>query len=127
MNDAADSMAVALRFAALARKNDPGDYEVVIHTVYYSMHHAARAALLAANGSAPTNHGRVAANFARLARRYDAQAGPLHSRALRAAYDLRMISDYGRAQRDLTSDAAELSYRLSSFLDFCQKLVVSHE
>jgi uncharacterized protein (UPF0332 family) len=127
MSDATDSMAVALRFAALARKNDPGDYEVVIHTAYYSMHHAARAALLAANGSAPTNHGRVAANFATLARRYDGQRGPLHSRALRAAYDLRLVSDYGRAKRDLTVDAGELSNQLSRFLDFCQKIVARHE
>jgi uncharacterized protein (UPF0332 family) len=126
MSDAADSMAVALRFAALARKNDPGDYEVVIHTAYYSMHHAARAALLAANGSAPTNHGRVTGTFARFARRHDAQGGPLHSRTLRAAYDLRMVSDYGRAQRDLTTDAAELVRHLSSFLDFCQEVVASH-
>jgi uncharacterized protein (UPF0332 family) len=127
MSDAADSMAVALRFAGLARKNDPRDYEVVIHTAYYSMHHAARAALFAANGSAPTNHGRVTASFARLARRHDPKGGPLHSRTLRAAYDLRMISDYGRAQRDLTSDAAELLHQLSSFMDFCQEAIASHE
>jgi uncharacterized protein (UPF0332 family) len=119
MSDAADSMVVAQRFAALARKNDPSDYEVVIHTTYYSMHHAAPAALLAANRSAPTNHGRVIASFARLTRRYDAKGRPLHGRILRAAYDLRMISDYGRAQRDLTSDAGELSEpvkQLSGFL-----------
>ncbi len=83
MSDAADSIAVALRFATLARKNDPVDFEVVIHTAYYSMHHAARAALLAASGSAPTNHGRVTASFARLARRHDAQGGRLHGRTLR--------------------------------------------
>ncbi len=127
MSDAADSVAVALRFAALARKNDPVDFEVVIHAAYYSMDHAARAALLAANGSAPTNHGRVTASFARLARQHDAKGGPFHGRSLRAAYDLRMISDYGRAQRDLTSDAVELLHHLSSFLDFCQEIVASHE
>ena len=127
MSDAADSMAVALRFAALARKNDPLDYEVVIHTAYYSMHHAARAALLVASGSAPTNHGRVTASFARLARRQDAARGPLYSRTLRAAYDLRIMSDYGRAQRNLTTDATELMYHLSGFLDFCQELIASHE
>jgi uncharacterized protein (UPF0332 family) len=127
MSDAADSMLVAMRFAGLARKNDPGDYEVVIHTAYCSMHHAARAALLAANGSAPTNHGRVIASFARLTRRHDAKGGPLHGRILRAAYDLRMISDYGRAQRDLTSDSGELLHQLSSFLDFCQEVVASHD
>ena len=127
MSDTAESMAVALRFAALARKNDPTDYEVVIHTAYYSMHHAARAALLAANSAAPTNHGRVAASFATLARRHDATRGPLHSRALRVAYDLRIISDYGRAQRDLTSDAEELLRQLSNFLDFCQEVAASYE
>jgi len=123
MSDAADSMAVALRFAALARKNDPTDYEVVIHAAYYSMHHAARAALLAANGTAPTNHGRVAASFAALARRHAAARGQRYSRALGAAYDLRIISDYGRAQRDLTRDAAELVHQLSAFLNFCEEVI----
>ncbi len=127
MSDVADTMAVALRFAALARKNDPIDYEVVIHTAYYSMHHAARAALLATNSTAPTNHGRVIASFATLARRHDAARGPLHSRTLRVAYDLRIMSDYGRAQRNLTSDAAELLHHLSGFLDFCQEFIASHE
>jgi hypothetical protein len=41
MSDAADSMAVACRFATMARKNDPADDTVVIPTVYYAMHHAA--------------------------------------------------------------------------------------
>ena len=91
------------------------------------MHHAARAALLAANGTAPTNHGRVAASFARLARRHDPARGPLHSRTLRAAYDLRIVSDYGRAQRNLASDAIELLHHLSGFLDFCQECIGSHE
>jgi uncharacterized protein (UPF0332 family) len=123
MSDAADSMAVARRFATLARKNDPADYELVIHTAYYSMHHAARATRLAANGSAPTNHGRVAAAFATLARQRHAASGPQFSRALRVAYDLRIIADYGRAQRELTEDAAELLRQLDDFLGFCRTIV----
>jgi hypothetical protein len=66
MSDAADSMSVARRFAALA----------------------------SANRTAPTNHGRVAASFATLARQHAADRGLVHSRTLRAGYDLRVISDY---------------------------------
>jgi uncharacterized protein (UPF0332 family) len=127
MSDSADSMSIAVRFATLARKNDPSDYEVVIHSAYYAMHHAARAALLSASSSAPTNHGRVAASFASLAQKCDAERGPGHSRTLRAAYDLRIISDYGRAQRDLTGDAAELLNQLSGFLEFCREIVAAHD
>ncbi len=116
-----------MRFAALARKNDPSDYEVVIHTAYYAMHHAARAALLAARGSAPTNHGRVSAPFVKVAPRHDADRGPQRSRALRAAYDLRLLSDYGRAGRDLSSDAAQLLPELDSFLDYYRAIVAAHE
>jgi uncharacterized protein (UPF0332 family) len=57
MDDAAESMTIARFFAALAAKNQPEDYEVVIHAAYYAMHHAARAVLLAAWSSASTSHG----------------------------------------------------------------------
>lgn len=127
MDDAAEGMAIAMRFATLARKNDPNDYEVVIHTAYYAMHHAARAALLAARGSAPTNHGRVSAAFMKLASRRDADRGPQRSRALRAAYDLRLLSDYGRAGRDLSGDAAQLLHELDSFLEYCHEIVAAHQ
>ena len=46
MDDAAESLSVARRFAGLALKNQPEDFEVVIHAAYYAMHHGARAALL---------------------------------------------------------------------------------
>ena len=119
MDDAAESLAVARRFAGLAGKNPPEDYEVVIHAAYYAMHHAARAALLRAHGSASTNHGQVITAFAALAQQHHRAGGAEHSRALSAAYDLRILSDYGRAGRDLAGDALVLQQRLTAFLDFC--------
>lgn len=122
MSDVAESLAIAERFAALARKNDPADFEVVIHAAYFSMHHAARAALIAAHGSASTNHGRVLASFAKLAAEHDAATGLANALALQAAYDLRIISDYGRAGRELTGEAAELTRQMNEFLDFCRRI-----
>ncbi len=125
MDDAAESMAIARRFAGLAEKNPPEDYEVVIHAAYYAMHHAARAVLLRARGSASTNHGQVVTAFAALAKQRDAARGPQYSNILSAAYDLRVLSDYGRAGRDLTGDAVALKRQLTAFVDFCGELATS--
>jgi uncharacterized protein (UPF0332 family) len=108
MDEAAESMSIARRFERLAQKNLPEDYEVIIHTAYYAMHHAARAALLRARGSASTNHGQVVTAFAALAKQRHGARGLDYSRILSAAYDLRILSDYGRAGRDLTGDAVAL-------------------
>lgn len=121
-DDAAESLSVARRFAGLALKNQPEDFEVVIHAAYYAMHHGARAALLGARGSASTNHGQVLSAFAALAKQRDGTRGPEYSRAPSAAYDLRTLSDYGRAGRDLTGDAAALQQQLREFLDYCAEL-----
>lgn len=118
MDDTAESMAIACRFAGLARKNEPDDYEVVIHAAYYAMHHAARAALLRARGSSSTNHGHIIAGFAALAKQRHGEEALQYRRLLGAAYDLRVLSDYGRAGRDLTGDAAELQRQLGGFLDY---------
>ena len=91
MDDAAKSLSVARCFAGLALKKQPEDFEVVIHAAYYAMHHGARAALLGMRG------------------------GPEYSRTPSAAYDLRTLSDYGRAGRDLTGDAAALQPQLREF------------
>jgi uncharacterized protein (UPF0332 family) len=122
MDDAAESMSIARRFAGLAAKNPPEDYEVVIHAGYYAMHHAARAALLRARGSASTNHGQVVTAFAALAKQRHGARGLEYSNTMSAAYDLRILSDYGRAGRDLTGDAEALKRRLSDFPDYCGKL-----
>jgi uncharacterized protein (UPF0332 family) len=122
MDDAGESLSVARRFAGLAQKNPPEDFEVVIHAAYYAMHHAARAALLGARGSASTNHGQVLSAFAALAKQRHGTHGLDYSRALSAAYDLRVLSDYGRAGRDLNGDAAALQQQLREFLDYCTEL-----
>ena len=122
MDDAAESLSIARRFAGLAAKNPAEDYEVVIHAAYYAMHHAARAALLRARGSASTNHGQVVTAFAALAKQRHGARALEYSGSLSAAYDLRILSDYGRARRDLTGDAATLKRQLGEFLDYCGEL-----
>jgi uncharacterized protein (UPF0332 family) len=105
MDEAAESMAIAQRFAHLAAKNLPEDYEVVIHAAYDALLHAARVALLAARGSASTAHGQVLKAFAALAEQADPAGGPKQSRTSSAAYDLRILSDHGWAGRDFSHDA----------------------
>ena len=126
MGDIDDNLAKAERFAALARKTDPADYEGVIHAAYYAMFHLARAALMAAKGSAPTKHGRVITSFAALAEQVAPDHGMQHGAALRAAYNLRLTSDYDETAGDLSRDAVDLLRRMEEFIVFCRETVAVH-
>ena len=65
----------AERFARAVAGTPDDRFEGVVHGAYYAMFHAARAALLAVEGSASTNHGRVVETFRRWSRRRRAKAG----------------------------------------------------
>jgi predicted nucleic acid-binding protein len=84
----------AERFAELSHGTPDDRFEGVIHGAYYAMFHAARAALLAVEGSATTNHGRVVETFGRMVKRRRLSGGGGHAAALEAAFELRMKADY---------------------------------
>ncbi|MGH6899986.1 MAG: nucleotidyltransferase domain-containing protein [Geminicoccaceae bacterium] len=113
----------AERFAELSHETPDDRFEGVIHGAYYAMFHAARAALLAVEGSASTNHGRVVDTFARMVKRRRTKAERGHAAALKAAFEFRMEADYGND--DLTEAGRELRAQVGSFLEFCRDLVDS--
>jgi uncharacterized protein (UPF0332 family) len=97
----------------------------VVHNSYYAMFHAARAALLAVEGSASTNHGRVVEAFARMIKQK--RLGKIAEglgRTLSRAYELRAEADYG--SKDLTRSGRRLRQRIAPFFDFVRELVEQH-
>ncbi len=119
------ALAKAGRYAELAAETVDERFEGVIHGAYYAMFHAARAALLAVEGSASTNHGRVVDTFGRMIERE--QLGEVAeglARTLSRAYKLRAEADYG--SKDLTRTGRRLRARVAPFLDFCRNLVDQH-
>ena len=111
----------AERFADLSEETPDDRFEGVIHGAYYATFHAARAALLAVEGSASTNHGRVVETFARMVKRGRMKGGKDHATALETAAELRMKADYGND--DLTEAGRLLRDQVGPFLDFCRSLV----
>jgi len=118
---ARDSLAKAERFAEDATGAPTDRFELVIHSGYYAMFHAARAALLATEGTASTSHGRVIAAFKRLTRWRPEPEAPGHAAALTAAGKLRLEADYG--SKDLTGPAQSVQAQVRPFLAFCRRLV----
>jgi uncharacterized protein len=122
LEHARDALAKAERFAELAAETPDDRFEGVIHGAYYAMFHAARAALLAVEGTASTNHGRVLKAFASMVKRDEPGAvAEACSRSLRQAYQLRAQADYGK--KDLTRAGRRLRERVPTFLNFCVRLV----
>ena len=111
----------AERFAELSNGTPDDRFEGVIHGAYYAMFHAARAALLAVEGSASTNHGRVVETFARMVKRQRTKEAREHAAALNAAFKLRIEADYG--DEDLTEAGRKLRDQVGPFLEFCGRLV----
>lgn len=122
LEHARDALAKAERFAAQAEQALPEAYETVVHNSYYAMLHAARAALLAVEGTASTSHGRVVEAFARMVKRgkFGATAKDLAT-TLNEAYELRAQADYG--SEDLTREGRRLRERVAPFLAFCRSML----
>jgi uncharacterized protein len=112
----------AERFAGQAEQAMPEAYETVVHNSYYAMFHAARAALLAVQGTASTKHGQVVATFARMVerRKLGQEASDL-AQTLTDAYELRAGADYG--PDDLTTEGQALRAHMRPFLALCAGLV----
>lgn len=115
------AMGKAERFAEQAEQALLQAYETIVHNSCYAMFHAARAALLAIEGSASTNHGQVVKTFKETLRRRRIKGGREHAAALEGAFELRMKADYGN--EDLTEAGGRLRDQVRPFLGFCQKLV----
>jgi uncharacterized protein (UPF0332 family)/predicted nucleotidyltransferase len=116
------AMAKAERYAEQAAQAVPDAYETVVHNSYYAMFHAARAALLAVDGNASTNHGRVVSAFGDMVRRRRlGRAARGLARTLGQAYELRVEADYG--SKDLTKAGRQLREWVPPFLDFCRGLI----
>jgi uncharacterized protein len=111
----------AERFAAQAVQAAPQAYETIVHNSYYAMFHAARAALLAIEGSASTNHGRVVETFEKTIRMHRMRGGRGHAAALQTASKLRVKADY--SYDDLTEAGRRLRDRVGPSIDFCLGLV----
>jgi uncharacterized protein (UPF0332 family) len=110
-------------FGSRARGDETPDdrFEGVVHGAYYAMFHAARAALLALEGSASTNHGRVVETFEQAMRRRRIKEGREHAAVLAGAAELRIKADY--SHEDLTDAGRSLRAQVRPFLEFCRKLV----
>lgn len=122
LQHAHDAMAKAERFAALSEQTQDASFEGVIHGAYYAMLHAARAALIAIQGTASTNHGRVVASFGRMVerRKLGAEACGL-ARVFADAYELRADADY--SNKDLTEQGQTLRAQMRPFLALCAGLI----
>jgi predicted nucleotidyltransferase len=122
LQHARDAQDKAERFAELSEGTPHDRFEGVIHGAYYAMLHAARSALLAVQGAASTNHGRVVASFARMVERekLGAQAADL-ARIFTEAHDLRAAADY--SNKDLTREGQALRAQMRPFLALCAGLV----
>jgi len=121
LQHALDALAKAERFAELSAGTPDDRFEGVIHGAYYAMFHAARAALLAVEGSASTKHGRVVDAFKNLVKRRFRAEAARHAASLIWAYRHRITADYGN--RDLTDAGRRLRSRTPGFLAFCRRLV----
>lgn len=116
------ALAKAERFADQAEQASPEAYETIVHNSYYAMFHAARAALLAEEGSASTNHGRVVDAFVRLVKRAGiGSVAESCARTLKQAQKLRAQADY--SNKDLTRAGCRLRERVTPFLAFCRSKV----
>jgi uncharacterized protein len=121
LQHARTAMDKAERFAELSHETPDDRFEGVVHGAYYAMFHAARAALLALEGSASTNHGQVVKAFKQAMRRRRIKGGREHAAALAGAAELRMKADYGH--EDLTEAGRSLRGQVRPFLEFCRRLV----
>jgi uncharacterized protein (UPF0332 family)/predicted nucleotidyltransferase len=122
LTHARDALEKAGRFAELSEQTPDGSFEGVIYGAYYAMFHAARAALLAVQGTASTNHGRVVATFARMVerRKLGQEASDL-AETLTQAHELRADADY--SNKDLTEQGKALRTQMRPFLALCTRLV----
>jgi uncharacterized protein (UPF0332 family) len=96
--------------------------EVVVHTAYYAMHHAA-IALFAKRGLAkPKTHSGLAARFSELFRD-ETPDGREQVRRLGHALERRLIADYDAVDTLTVDDARMARDEAVAFIAFCERLL----
>lgn len=113
-----DALAKAERFAEMSEQAAANGFESVIDGAYFAMFHAARAALLAAQGRASTKHGSVATALAQMGAEQDLGT---QASVLAKARDLHAKAHHGT--RDLTEQGQALRAQMRPFLALCAGLV----
>ena len=113
-----DALAKAEQFAEMSEQAADNGFESVIHGACFAMLHAARAALLAAQGTASTKHGSVATAFARIGAEQDLGA---QTSVLAKARDLHVKAHHGT--EDLTEQGTALRAQMRPFPALCAGLV----
>jgi uncharacterized protein (UPF0332 family) len=118
LTNARDALDKAERFADLSEQTPDEAFESVIHGAYFAMFHAARAALLAVQGTVSTDHARVGATFAQMAAKLNVDVRP---NLLGKARDLHAGAHHG--YEDLTEQGKALRAQMRPFLALCAQLV----
>ena len=98
------------------------DAEGVAHHAYYAMYNAATAVLLARDNEYPKTHSALVGRFG-LAVKDLPGKGRDHGRALREAYELRLLADYDAGASGLADRAKASLNAAASFIKFCQTLI----
>jgi uncharacterized protein (UPF0332 family) len=102
--------------------NPTSDPEGVAHHAYYAMYNAATAVLLAREGEYPKTHGSLVGRFGLLVKDLPGKARD-HGRALREAYELRLLADYDAGASGLGDRARSSLAASKSFIRFAEALV----
>jgi uncharacterized protein (UPF0332 family) len=120
---AAQSWAIAVEFLLEAERASPNVMpRMAIHAAYYAMFHAARAALIKADGlAAPTRHGSVIGRFGQPAKQTDDAAMMATGKLLNEVQAERLLSDYRAGRRPPASDAVAAVAQARRFLETCPR------
>jgi uncharacterized protein (UPF0332 family) len=111
----------ARRLVRVAKTYDPTkDAEGVAH--HYAMYNAATAVLLSREGQYPKTHGTLVSRFGLLIKDLPGPARD-HGRALREAYELRLLADYDAGASGLTDRARASLAAAHLFIKFAQSLI----
>ena len=97
-----------------------------INTSYYAIYHAAMAALLTANGTAPTKHGKVHDALARLAKTRETPADAKKiKQAIEDAYEMRVRADYEPDARpeETRRNAERVPALRDTVIAFCDRVI----
>jgi len=115
--------AKARRLVRVAKACDvTDDAEGVAHHAYYAMYNAATTVLLAREGEYPKTHSALVGRFGLAVKDLPGTARG-HGRALREAYELRLLADYDAGASGLADRAKASLDAAASFIKFCQMLI----
>lgn len=98
------------------------DPEGVAHHAYYAMYNATTAVLLDRDGEYPKTHGTLVGRFGLLVKDLPGKARD-HGRALREAYELRLLADYDAGATGLAERARASLEAAKAFIKFAAALI----